>query len=216
MPSNRWLICIAVAALAGCGSRSAPQPAAATAAEPGAGPATPAAAPAAASPAGFDRSLVWQGASFRVSSPNDSSLSQVRIEISGAAQPVEAISNEVDGTVVGAAIADLDGNGAPEIYVFASSAGSGSYGSVLAYAFDPGRPPVQIALPELAPGSAAAAGYMGHDEFSIEGSVLRRRFPVYAPGDSNAAPSGRTRQIDYRLGAGDAERELLPGPASES
>lgn len=216
MRPSLWLIPVAVALLAACGNRPAPQGQAA-AAPPAAPPAapSPAQAPPSAS-AGFDRSLTWQGFTFRVSSPNDSSLSKVTIETASGGQSAAPITSEVDGTVVGAGVADLDANGAPEIYVFARSAGSGSYGSVLAYAIDPGQPPAQISLAELAPGSAAAQGYMGHDEFSIEGNVLRRRFPVYAPGDANAAPSGRTRQIDYRLSPGDPERELLPGTATES
>jgi hypothetical protein len=31
-----------------------------------------------------------------------------------------------------------------------------------------------------------------------------RRFPVYREGDANAAPSGGTRQIQYKLVAGDS------------
>lgn len=47
-------------------------------------------------------------------------------------------------------------------------------------------------------------GYMGHDEFAVgEGSLLRR-FPVYREGDNNAAPTGGTRQIRYKLEAGEA------------
>ncbi|MDF2377039.1 MAG: hypothetical protein P1U81_12405 [Verrucomicrobiales bacterium] len=33
---------------------------------------------------------------------------------------------------------------------------------------------------------------------------LARRFPVYKEGDSNAKPSGGTRQIQYKLKAGEA------------
>ncbi len=35
-------------------------------------------------------------------------------------------------------------------------------------------------------------------------SRLVRRFPVYLPGDTNAQPSGGTRQVSYRLEAGEA------------
>ncbi len=45
---------------------------------------------------------------------------------------------------------------------------------------------------------------MGYDVFTIEGSFLVRRFPVYADGDSNANPSGGTRKLTYGLIAGEA------------
>jgi hypothetical protein len=56
--------------------------------------------------------------------------------------------------------------------------------------------------------SAAARGYMGHDEFAIVENSLVRRFPVYRDGDTNAAPSGGTRQIQYKLVAGESGRVL--------
>ena len=49
-----------------------------------------------------------------------------------------------------------------------------------------------------------AEGYMGHDEFAIVENSLARRFPIYAAGDSNAAPSGKMRQVSYGLVAGEA------------
>ena len=45
---------------------------------------------------------------------------------------------------------------------------------------------------------------MGHDEFAVVENVLARRFPVYKEGDSNANPTGGTRQIQYKLKAGEA------------
>jgi hypothetical protein len=45
---------------------------------------------------------------------------------------------------------------------------------------------------------------MGHDEFAVVENRLVRRFPVYLAGDTNAEPSGGTRQIQYRLDAGEA------------
>jgi hypothetical protein len=47
-------------------------------------------------------------------------------------------------------------------------------------------------------------GYMGHDEFAVVENSLVRRFPVYREGDTNTAPSGRMRQIQYKLVAGES------------
>ena len=123
---------------------------------------------------------------------------------SGLTVANDPITQEVDGTVVGAEIADLDVNGWPELYVFTRSAGSGSYGSVIGQAVNEGKSLSAIFLPDITDDATLAEGYMGHDEFAIVENSLARRFPIYAAGDSNAAPSGKMRQVSYGLVAGEA------------
>jgi hypothetical protein len=145
-----------------------------------------------------------QGIGFRVSCANRASINQVRIEPSGLAIDNSAVVAEADGLVTGAEVADLDGNGSPEIYVYISSAGSGSYGSLVAYAVNNRKSLTPIYLPPLGDDPAASRGYMGHDRFEISGDVLRRQFPVYREGDTNSRPTGPIRQLDYRLVPGEA------------
>ena len=52
--------------------------------------------------------------------------------------------------------------------------------------------------------SQALVGYVGHDEFTVVENRLVRRFPIYTDGDTNAAASGGTRQLQYRLVPGEA------------
>lgn len=156
----------------------------------------------------FKRELSLQGLTFQVSSPNDSSASPLRIAVDGLRPPGAPIAREIDGTVVGAEVADLDANGSPEVYVFTQSAGSGSYGTVVAYAANRQKSVTEIALPKLS--RTAARGYQGHDEFAVVEQYLVRRFPIYRPGDSNAKPTGGQRQIQYRLRAGEAGWVLRP------
>jgi hypothetical protein len=165
------------------------------------GRSTPDAAPA---PVAFDKTLSLNGITFRVSAPNASSVGTVSIVPSGLTVTNDPITQEIDGTVVGAEIADLDVNGWPELYVFTRSAGSGSYGSVLGQAVNNGKSLSAIFLPDIAEDATLAEGYMGRDEFAIVENSLARRFPIYAPGDTNAAPSGKMRQVSYGLVAGEA------------
>ena len=152
----------------------------------------------------FDQALAMQGIGFRVSSANRSSINQVRIEPSGLAIDNSTVLAEADGLVTGAEVADLNGDGSPEIYVYITSAGSGSYGSLLAYAANNRKSLTPIYLPPLGDEPAASQGYMGHDRFQISGDVLRRQFPVYYGGDTNSRPTGPTRQLEYRLVPGEA------------
>lgn len=113
-------------------------------------------------------------------------------------------------------MADLNADGWPEVYVYVTSAGSGSYGTLVGYAVDRGGSVTPILLPELADDDAASKGYMGHDEFAVMEGSLARRFPIYEDVYTNAHPSGRFRQVHYRLVAGKANWLLKLEPGMRS
>lgn len=153
---------------------------------------------------GFDKKLSLQGLTFQVKCPNEGSLNKLTITPTGLEGENKPIVVEVDGSVTGAEVEDLDANGFPEIYVYVTSAGSGSYGSLVAYAANQKKSLTEIFLPDLGEDKVNSKGYMGHDQFAVgEGSFLRR-FPIYKAGDSNAKPTGKTRQLQYKLKAGEA------------
>lgn len=156
----------------------------------------------------LDRTLTLQGISFRVVCTNDSSINRLEIAPAGLAIDNRPIERTIDGTVSGVEVADLDADGSPELYVYVTSAGSGSYGSLVAYAANRRKSLSAIDLPPITDHPTAARGYQGHDEFAVGEGRLLRRFPVYRPGDPNAAPGGGTRQLQYRLGPGEAGWQL--------
>jgi hypothetical protein len=155
-------------------------------------------------PRPFDQTLEYAGISFRVQAPNDSSIGSVTITPSGLEADNSPITREIDGTVILAEVADLDADNSPEIYVSVQSAGSGSYGSLVAYAANRRKSLSEIYLPLLEDNPQAAAGYMGHDEFRVVENRLVQRFPIYKEGDTNANPTGGTRQLQYKLVPGEA------------
>ena len=138
------------------------------------------------------------------SSINTLTLTPSGLEIDNSTQTIE-----LDGTAYLAELADLDSNGWPEVYIYVSSAGSGSYGSLVAYAVNNGKTATPIYLPPLSQDQQASEGYQGHDEFRVVEQRLVRRFPVYLAGDTNANPTGGIRQIQYRLAKGEAGWILL-------
>ena len=125
-------------------------------------------------------------------------------ELLSEADAAEAMNAIMDGVVTGAEVADLDRSHSPELYIYVTSVGSGSYGSLVALAANRKRSLSDIHLPELAAYKKLSAGYMGHDQFSVVENVLGRRFPVYKPEDTNAKPTGGMRQIAYKLTPGEA------------
>lgn len=152
----------------------------------------------------FDQTLRLQGISFQVTSANDSSLNNLSIVPSGLEIDNSPILQEIDGSVSGAEIADLNNDGSPEIYVYVTSAGSGSYGSLVAYSVSRRKSLSPIYLPSIMDNPAAKKGYMGHDEFAVVETTLVRHFPVYRPTDANANPTGGMRQLQYKLIPGEA------------
>jgi hypothetical protein len=165
------------------------------------------AAAAEASPAtgaSFDRTLELQGIQFHVMSANNGSVNMLQIVTAGLEIDNSPVVRRIDGTVTGAEVADLNSDGSPEIYVYVTSAGSGSYGSLVAYSANQRKSLSEIYLPPVTQDKAASRGYRGHDEFAVVESVLVQRFPLYRDTDTNAQPTGGTRQLQYQLVPGEA------------
>ena len=146
----------------------------------------------------FDQTLAMKGIGFRVVSANTASGNRVVITPSGLSGGNAPVSRELDGLVTGAEVADLDGDGLPEVYVFVRSVGSGSYGSLAAFGVRR-QSLAEVYLLPISEDVDASRGYMGHDTFAIRGKRLVRQFPLYRPGDRNAQPTGGSRQIHYGL-----------------
>lgn len=167
-----------------------------------AGSTPPSAASAPLAP--FDQTLSLLGITFRVRSANNSSINRLEIVPNGLETDNRVITREIEGTVTRAEVADLNVDGSPEIYVYVTSAGSGSYGSLVAYAANRRKSLSEIFLPPIAENPTASKGYMGHDEFAVVENTFVQRFPIYRLGDVNARPTGGTRQLQYKLVPGEA------------
>lgn len=110
--------------------------------------------------------------------------------------------------IISAEVEDLNSDGSPELFVFTSSVGSGSYGNVYAFSVNTMKSMSQVYFPPTAENNNINKGYMGHDEFTLVENRLGQRFPIYKEGDTNANPTGGTRQVLYKLVEGEAMRKL--------
>ncbi|QJW88837.1 hypothetical protein HNV11_05290 [Spirosoma taeanense] len=133
--------------------------------------------------------------SFHVTATDSGAVRNLRFKAYRGALLLTNFQTRVDGAVVGAEVADLDGNRYPELYVYSSSEGSGSFGRVYGWQFLAERKADISAVNWQSMGE----GYMGHDSLWVERTVLCRKFPVYRPGDVNARPTGGQRMVRYRL-----------------
>lgn len=154
----------------------------------------------------FDRTLALGRLSLRVTSANQPGPNRVRIAPRGLAAVNAPLERELAGRVVNAEFTDLDGDGAPELFVMLRGDGPRAPGLLLAVATNRRRSLSDITLPELTP--AQASGWRGGDEFAVVERELVRRFRLYRDGDADGAPSGGWRQLQYRLVPGEASWQL--------
>ena len=152
----------------------------------------------------FNQDLSLQGVTFHISTPNEGSINKLTISIDGLKSKTDPSEKEIDGTVTGAEVADLNSDGSPEIYVYTTSAGSGSYGNVIGISINKMKSASDIFMPPITDDKKRGIGYMGHDEFAVVEGTLVRRFPIYKAGDTNAKATGGLRQVNYKLKSGEA------------
>lgn len=155
----------------------------------------------------FNKELTYPGSkiSFRVNTKEDTLM----IQPSGLSLSYETLYHDITGyTVINAEIGDLNIDSYPEMFVYLTSDGSGSYGKLIGYSVNNGKSVSQVYLPEISENKEVSIGYMGHDEMAIVENSFCQRFPIYKDGDSNANPTGGMRQIQYKLVDGENGRTL--------
>jgi hypothetical protein len=152
----------------------------------------------------FDRKLSLLGVSFHVTSPNTESGNTVTITPAGLKGDNSPIKHQIGGRVIGAEVADLNVDQSPEIYVYGRETGPQARGLLVAYAANNKKSLSEIYLPPLSEHQGATAGFHGHDEMAVVESTFVRRFPIYGQGGDSSSPNGKTRQLQYKLAAGEA------------
>lgn len=157
----------------------------------------------------FKKSLSVQNIAFDISATGEGSIQQLTIQPSGLEIDNKKINVEVVGNVTNAEIGDLDSDGFPEILIYTTSAGSGSYGDVIGYSVNNGKSISRIYFPSVAENKKINKGYMGHDEFTIVKTFLVQRFKVYTKDDVNSKATGNLREIHYKIKNGETSKEFI-------
>src|SRR6187549_24732 len=164
----------------------------------------------------FQKSLQFKGISFDISTKGNGSLRQLVIQPKGFEETNKSVELEINGKVTDAQVADLNTDGFPELLIFTQSAGSGSYGNVIAFSANGVKSMSQVYFPPANENSKLNKGYMGHDTFLINESTLVQEFPIYKEGDPNSDPTGGIRRIQYKLVNGEASRKFVADKISDS
>jgi hypothetical protein len=147
----------------------------------------------------FDRKEELQGITFQVFSPNTRSGNTLTVTPAGLEADNRPLEMDVSGLVTRIEVADINADGSPELYVYGFD---GTSQTVLAWSANKKKSLSQISLPDL--DAAQSKGYRGGDEFAVVEGILARRFPIYPDDDPESKPTGKLRQIQYKLHPGEA------------
>lgn len=139
--------------------------------------------------------------SVQESHPNGMSLST--ITVTGKNFKEESSVTFEKETVKNIFVNDIDNNGFSELYVVTQSAGSGSYGEIVAIISNKDISFTKVELPTLTSEDMATSspfeGYQGHDSYKIENGLLVRSFPVHTATSTNTSQTNLIKQINYKL-----------------
>lgn len=160
-------------------------------------------------PTVFGKTLSLQDIGFEVKTTGRGSIQQLSIQPYGLKKDNREITMEVIGVVTNAEIEDMNSDGFPELLIYTTSAGSGSYGDVIGFSVNNGKSISRITFPGISENPKASKGYRGHDEFALLENTLVQRFRTYNTEDTNSNPTGVIRQIHYKLVDGEASRKFV-------
>ena len=167
----------------------------------------------AAADAAFDRRVSLNGITFRVRTTREAAGRRLTVTPTGLSQDNTPMTSIVAGPVTGVEVSDIDADGSPEVWVYVrTNDARGFPQQVVGYATNRRRSMSQIAIPDEPAAEAQRAGYRGRDEFRVVDRAFVRRYPIF---DRAGAPTGRTRQIRYRLVPGEASWQLRSQRVSE-
>lgn len=163
---------------------------------------------AAAATKPFTKTLELHGIKFTVESPNSATGNTVKVTPSGL-ETNDVQTKAVVGEVLGAEIADLNIDQSPEVYIYTREAGGNKKAGLIAFSANKKKSLSEVSFPTDDPKSKDLVGFNGGDEFAVVESTLVRRFPVYDGTSSDAKKTGKMRQIQYKLKAGEASWQLF-------
>ena len=147
----------------------------------------------------FDKKEELQGITFQVFSPNTRSGNMLTVTPAGLEADNTPVEMDVTGLITRTEVADINADGSPELYVYGFD---GTSQTVLAWSANKKKSLGQISLPDL--DAAQSKGYRGGDDYAVVEGILARRFPIYPDDKPESKPTGKLRQIQYKLHPGEA------------
>lgn len=153
-------------------------------------------------PADYRQTLSMGKYIFDIESTNG----QLSVQPIGFDKDNTKITQSIEGEITNAEIGDLNIDGFPELMIYTRTKDANHMGTVIGFSSNKGLSVSQISIPSIKDKAEASKGYNGNDEFAIVESGFSQRFPIV---DAKNQPTGKMRQIQYKLKDGEASRILV-------
>ena len=154
--------------------------------------------------AAYDKKFDAMGISFHVLATTGTAANTLQIVPAGLKGDNSPIERRIEGFVKGAEWADINSDGSPEIYVYVASPNPDAKVALVAYSANNKKSLSEIYLPPLADDSKLSKGFNGHSDLAVVEGVVAERFPIYSGSGPGAKPTGKMRQVQYKLKRGEA------------
>ncbi|WP_217698792.1 hypothetical protein [Sediminibacterium ginsengisoli] len=137
----------------------------------------------------------------RYAEKNDVSVSPIGFESEARGE----FSFEIKGRLKSGEVDDLNNDGFPDLVLYVHNGDSLNKINVVGISSEKNQSVVPIVFPDIVDDMKLKEGYNGQDEFFLMEGSLVRRFPIYTPDSTSGrlVPSGKIRQVQYRVVPGD-------------
>lgn len=113
-------------------------------------------------------------------------------------------SFEIMGRVRRAEVDDVNRDNFPDLVLYIYSGDTLNKGTVVCVSSEGNSSVLPIAFPDILDDAKLREGYKGQDEFLLMEGILTRRFPLHETDSAGVSkPTGKTRQVMYRVAPGD-------------
>jgi hypothetical protein len=160
-------------------------------------------------PTKFTKAISWvNGINCFINSSVKNNVETLSVSMVDKTGKVIETSQEIKGTIYNSEVEDMDGDGFPEILVYAKSPANANESVVFGFSPNKGKSisPISFA------GKSEAKGYEGFvkdNSFAIVETQLVERFPLYEKKGTEFVPTGKTQSLQYKLVNGEASKQFV-------
>lgn len=158
----------------------------------------------------FVQEVSYRSMSFKVTSPAKESGNTFTLTPSGLAASNEPITVSIKGFVVRVVCDDIDGDDSPEVAVITQD-GPQERGAAYVFSTNAKKSISEVNFRDVTDNAKLLNGYAGYDQYEFVEGTFIRRFPLYADGEK----TGKTRQLQFKLKAGEAAKQLVLDRSAE-
>lgn len=153
----------------------------------------------------YDSTMKIGKAGYKVNCSNrNADKNTISISPIGFDNSMRDFSFEIKGRIRRAEVDDVNRDNFPDLLLYVYSGDTLNKGTVICISSEANTSVLPIVFPDIVDDPKLRDGYKGNDEFLLMEGILTRRFPLFAADSTGESkPTGKTRQVMYRVGPGD-------------